>query len=156
MSFVLCLTAPAIAAESVGPVVFRPAYFPVQPLGLFGEAAELEIRTEIQEEIDEWINANADQADLFQKPKSFDGSVRVQNKLVGNAVWTEKKDTETKSEKAHDDHYIPFFQGSDPGVSFISSYDRKDGTNITMISNKGDNVWHLRKEIQSAIERIIQ
>lgn len=32
---------------------------------------------------------------------------------------------ETEDKKEVEDTYIPYFQGCDPGVSFISSYDRK-------------------------------
>jgi len=38
--------------------------------------------------------------------------------------------------------YEPWLQGSDPGVSFISSVDRNTGTTITVISNTSDDVWH--------------
>jgi len=43
--------------------------------------------------------------------------------------------------------FIPYFQGSDPGVSFISSYDIKKQRLIVLISNFGDNVWKLLREI---------
>lgn len=36
---------------------------------------------------------------------------------------------------------VPYFQGSDPGVSFISCYDISKKILIILISNYGDNVW---------------
>lgn len=41
----------------------------------------------------------------------------------------------------------PYFQGSDPGVSFISSHDREKNLSITLISNFGQNVWELEELI---------
>jgi len=45
----------------------------------------------------------------------------------------------------------PFFQGSDPGVSFISSYDKNKKINITIISNFGNNVWEIKSKIMEKI-----
>ena len=45
--------------------------------------------------------------------------------------------------------FDPYFQGSDPGVSFISRYCRKTGTTLVLISNYGDNVWSLMKSIMA-------
>ena len=46
---------------------------------------------------------------------------------------------------------IPYFQGCDPGVSFISEYNPDNGTISVIVSNYGDNVWKeirkLRKEL---------
>lgn len=55
--------------------------------------------------------------------------------------------------KKQGDHYLPYFQGSDPGVSFISSCDEDTKTVITLISNYGDNVWQLNKAIASALKQ---
>jgi CubicO group peptidase (beta-lactamase class C family) len=41
---------------------------------------------------------------------------------------------------------IFYFQGQDPGVSFISEYNPKKDIQITLVSNFGDNVW---REIRS-------
>ncbi len=49
--------------------------------------------------------------------------------------------------KAEDNKYYPFFQGEDPGVSFISSYDIKNNVCITIVSNFGCDVWKLRRDI---------
>lgn len=50
-----------------------------------------------------------------------------------------------------DNTYIPYFQGCDPGVSFISSYDTVNNTCITAVSNFGNNVWKLRRDLFSFI-----
>lgn len=57
--------------------------------------------------------------------------------------------------KVGEDTYIPYFQGCDPGVSFISSYDRKSNTSITIVSNFGDNVWKLRSDISNILNNSI-
>lgn len=43
---------------------------------------------------------------------------------------------------------IPYFQGCDPGVSFISEYDPESGTISVLVSNYGDNVWRRMREIR--------
>lgn len=55
--------------------------------------------------------------------------------------------------KIEDNTYIPYFQGCDPGVSFISSYDTVNDTGITVLSNFGNNVWELKRNIFSAINK---
>jgi CubicO group peptidase (beta-lactamase class C family) len=60
----------------------------------------------------------------------------------GYGIWLEK----TKEGVLE-----PFFQGCDPGVSFISSYDRNKNVNITIISNIGNDVWEMKNKI---IEKI--
>lgn len=55
--------------------------------------------------------------------------------------------------KIEDNTYIPYFQGCDPGVSFISSYDTVNDTGITVVSNFGNNVWELKRNIFSAINK---
>lgn len=62
--------------------------------------------------------------------------------FYGYGIWLAKND---------EDRYIPYFQGSDPGVSFISSYDIKNKTSITIASNFGDNVWKLRRALGSIL-----
>lgn len=46
---------------------------------------------------------------------------------------------------------IPYFQGCDPGVSFISEYNRNKGIISVFVSNYGDDVWkemrNVRKEL---------
>jgi len=49
------------------------------------------------------------------------------------------------------DDGILYFQGCDPGVSFISSFSSRDGgLFICIISNFGDNVWKLHRNIRTA------
>jgi CubicO group peptidase (beta-lactamase class C family) len=57
----------------------------------------------------------------------------------GYGMWLEKTGKDT---------FEPMFQGSDPGVSFITSYDRSKRVNITIISNLGNNVWEIKRKIQ--------
>jgi len=53
--------------------------------------------------------------------------------------------------KVSDNTYHPFFQGCDPGVSFISSYDTDKDLSITAVSNFGSNVWKLHRTIKNSI-----
>jgi CubicO group peptidase (beta-lactamase class C family) len=52
-------------------------------------------------------------------------------------------------EKTEEGALEPWFQGCDPGVSFLSSYDRNQNLNITIISNTGNNVWEMRRKIKT-------
>lgn len=63
------------------------------------------------------------------------------SEYYGYGIWLSKIDDNT---------YIPYFQGCDPGVSFVSSYDTVNNTGITAVSNFGCNVWQLRRNISSA------
>jgi CubicO group peptidase (beta-lactamase class C family) len=56
----------------------------------------------------------------------------------GYGIWLEKTKEGTLE---------PWFQGCDPGVSFLSSYDRNQKINITLISNTGNDVWEIRHDI---------
>ncbi len=49
------------------------------------------------------------------------------------------------------DNQTPYFQGSDPGVSFISSYDAEKRLIITIVSNLGQDVWTIHKDIKKHI-----
>lgn len=49
--------------------------------------------------------------------------------------------------KKNGEYFIPYFQGSDPGVSFISCYDIQKELMIVLVSNYGDNVWKLFSDI---------
>lgn len=62
-----------------------------------------------------------------------------ESECYGYGIWLRKKD----------DYFIPYFQGSDPGVSFISCYDIKSRLMVTLVSNYGDNVWKLLNDILS-------
>jgi hypothetical protein len=46
----------------------------------------------------------------------------------------------------------PFFQGCDPGVSFISEYDPNSGTITVLVSNFGDNVWAELDKLRGAFK----
>ncbi|MCL2052691.1 MAG: beta-lactamase family protein [Lachnospiraceae bacterium] len=46
-----------------------------------------------------------------------------------------------------DDNSIPYFQGEDPGVTFMTSYD--DGLFICVISNFGDDVWDIHNNLRN-------
>ena len=43
---------------------------------------------------------------------------------------------------------IPYFQGCDPGVSFISEYNPNNNTISVMVSNYRDNVWKEMRKIR--------
>ena len=62
----------------------------------------------------------------------------------GFGVWLF---TETEGK----DH--PYFQGCDPGVSFISEYNPNDGLISVMVSNFGDNVWEEMRNIRSNFKK---
>lgn len=60
----------------------------------------------------------------------------------GYGIWLDKDYT---------DNCLPYFTGSDPGVSFISMYNLKENINITIVSNFGDNVWKIAREIRKEL-----
>lgn len=39
--------------------------------------------------------------------------------------------------------WVPYFEGMDPGICFFSLYDLTRNINVSVISNKGDNVWQV-------------
>ncbi len=45
---------------------------------------------------------------------------------------------------------IAYFQGCDPGVSFISEYNPNNGLISVLVSNYGDNVWREMRKIREA------
>jgi len=65
-----------------------------------------------------------------------------ENDYYGYGIWLEKTKEGT---------FEPWFQGSDPGVSFITSYDRSKNINITIISNIGNNVWEMKLKINEML-----
>lgn len=69
---------------------------------------------------------------------------RSESEYYGYGIWLNKMRNNT---------YIPYFQGCDPGVSFISSYDTVNNISITAVSNFGCNVWKLRRNINSAMNK---
>lgn len=42
---------------------------------------------------------------------------------------------------------IPYFEGCDPGVSFISGYDRDAGRLLVLVSNTGHDVWSVWRRV---------
>ena len=46
--------------------------------------------------------------------------------------------------------YSPYFEGCDPGVSFMSSYDLVNKVSVTAVSNFCDNVWKVENNITSS------
>lgn len=63
----------------------------------------------------------------------------------GYGIWLLPLKTEGEAERT--EAFSPFFQGSDPGVSFISIRE-PDGTILTIASNCEDNVWSLVSELR--------
>lgn len=59
----------------------------------------------------------------------------------GYGVWLKK---------IEESIFHPFFQGSDPGVSFISRYHPESMLRLHIVSNKGENVWELASKIESS------
>jgi CubicO group peptidase (beta-lactamase class C family) len=59
----------------------------------------------------------------------------------GYGVWLKKIDETI---------FHPFFQGSDPGVSFMSRYSPDSRLRVHMVSNKGENVWRLVSKIEAS------
>ncbi|MGX7201934.1 serine hydrolase [Enterococcus plantarum] len=59
----------------------------------------------------------------------------------GYGFWIAKKNERT----------FPYMQGQDPGISFISSYDRSLNKTITIMSNLGQDVWALHKELSAVL-----
>ena len=61
----------------------------------------------------------------------------------GYGMWLKRAETEKLT---------PYFQGSDPGVSFVSLYDIENEILITIVSNFGNNVWKFRNNILEEIK----
>lgn len=55
--------------------------------------------------------------------------------------------------KVAEDAFLPYFQGSDPGVSFMSSYDASRDLLMVFVSNYGDNVWKLHENLVTYFEK---
>lgn len=71
-------------------------------------------------------------------------SPQVKEGWYGYGVWL----------KSLDDHgYLPFVQGSNKGVSFISSYDREKSRSITIMSNFAQDVWTLHGNFYKALSQ---
>ena len=51
----------------------------------------------------------------------------------------------------HNNDHLIYFQGCDPGVSFISEYNPNNGMISVLVSNYGDNVWKEMRKIRENI-----
>ena len=77
----------------------------------------------------------------------------VSKTIVKEMISTQAKDKKDNKTYGYgfwlggDNNDIPYFQGSDPGVSFISSCD-SNGLFICAVSNLGDNVWCIHKDVR--------
>lgn len=49
------------------------------------------------------------------------------------------------------DSFSPYFQGCDPGVSFLSAHDLKKDITVTLVSNYCDNVWNIMRKIREKL-----
>ncbi|MCG8499173.1 MAG: serine hydrolase, partial [Firmicutes bacterium] len=67
---------------------------------------------------------------------------QVREGCYGYGVWLKERGHHT---------FIPQFEGCDPGVSFISSFDMENDMIVTLVSNFGCNVWELHKKINNII-----
>lgn len=70
---------------------------------------------------------------------------QVKERCYGYGVWL----MESREQSAY-----PYFQGCDPGVSFMSSFDIKRNINVTLVSNFGCNVNAIHKRIVNAMMHI--
>ena len=69
-------------------------------------------------------------------------STSEENDNYGFGIWLNKNSQQ---------NLLPYFTGSDPGVSFISTYKIDEEINITIVSNFGNNVWKMLHEISKEL-----
>ena len=60
-----------------------------------------------------------------------------EEECYGYGIWLQKAG----------ENFLPYFQGCDPGVSFLTSFDIQKQRMVVLVSNYGDNVWKLQKDI---------
>ncbi len=83
-------------------------------------------------------------------------------KLISMEMLENMLKVQTNEEKTHygyglwllrknEKEYVPYFMGSDPGVSFYSSYDYHDQLEITIINNFEEDVWSIAREIRKQL-----
>ena len=89
---------------------------------------------------DNLLNGKLISNDLLKEMLSL--QINDDNNRYGYGIWLEK----TKEGSLE-----PWFQGCDPGVSFLSFYDRSNNLNITIVSNIGNNVWKMKWKINEKI-----
>lgn len=61
-----------------------------------------------------------------------------EGQCYGYGIWLKK----------NGNTFMPYFQGSDPGVSFISSYDDSKELLMVLVSNYGDDVWQIHRDLR--------
>lgn len=66
----------------------------------------------------------------------------------GYGMWLTKLANEVQADK---EIFMPHFEGCDPGVSFISSYHTGNDVRITIVSNMGNDVWAMKRQISDYI-----
>lgn len=64
-------------------------------------------------------------------------TAQVSSNCFGYGLWLEKIAG----------RYSPHFEGCEDGISFMSTFDETEDLLITLISNKGDDVWRLNRAI---------
>lgn len=90
---------------------------------------------------DNLINGKLISSNLVNEMFSLQSS--YEDDYYGYGIWLEK---------TNEGSFEPWFQGSDPGVSFITSYNRSKNINITIMSNIGNNVWEMKRKINECIK----
>lgn len=69
---------------------------------------------------------------------------QVKEQCYGYGIWLKKGESNT---------FIPYFQGSDPGVSFYTSFDIQNNMCIVLMSNFANNVWKINREIIKELDK---
>lgn len=90
--------------------------------------------------------------DMLQQMLSLQGEDEHSN--YGYGVWLTKREETTNDlskTKLGNVTFIPHFEGCDPGVSFISSYDIANDISITIVSNMGNDVWDMHEKIKEQL-----
>lgn len=64
-------------------------------------------------------------------------SPQVEAGVYGLGLWLEKMNGRC----------VPHFEGCEPGIGFISSYDEAEGFMVTLMSNRGDDVWKINRDV---------
>jgi CubicO group peptidase (beta-lactamase class C family) len=77
---------------------------------------------------------NGNLVSLSTLTEMFSVQSRDDDDYYGYGVWLMKMEEKV---------FHPFFQGSDPGVSFISRYNPMSRLQVHIVSNKGQNIWRL-------------
>ena len=81
----------------------------------------------------------------------------VNGKVISNELFTLMASPQTDTGEYGYGFWLnkysgtPYFQGSDPGVSFISSFDVENRLTVTITSNHGQDVWTIHRDITDAL-----